>query len=109
MIANDQRVTITEIGGMCPMQAEGTIDGAPFYFRVRWGKWEIGIDPDGDPVDVTISHGGPGRMMAGGMLGKEGFYRCGIVGDGEYTGYVENDEALRLIMQAATEYRDNQE
>lgn len=41
-------VKIDNIGGFCPVQAEGTINGAPFYFRARGQRWTIGIG--GDPV-----------------------------------------------------------
>jgi hypothetical protein len=41
------------IGGKCPVQAEGTINGLPFYFRSRYGHWSLSISPraDGDPLD----------------------------------------------------------
>jgi hypothetical protein len=44
-------VSIETIGGNCPVQADGTIAGKPFYFRARGERWSIGIggDPIGDP------------------------------------------------------------
>jgi hypothetical protein len=36
------------IGGNCPVQAEGTIEGKPFYFRARGESWSLGIG--GEPV-----------------------------------------------------------
>jgi hypothetical protein len=44
-------IVIEEIGGMCPVQAEGTIDGKLFYFRARGDSWSIGIgrEPLFDP------------------------------------------------------------
>ena len=36
-------IVIESIGGQCPVQAEGTIDGKPFYFRARNAYWSIGI------------------------------------------------------------------
>ncbi|XAI96366.1 hypothetical protein [Microcystis phage Mae-JY30] len=44
-------IKIIEIDGLCPVQAEGTIDGKPFYFRARGQHWHIGIgdDPMGNP------------------------------------------------------------
>lgn len=39
-------VQIDQIGGNCPVQAEGTIDGEPFYFRARGNRWSIGIGGD---------------------------------------------------------------
>lgn len=41
-------VIISEIGGYCPVQAEGTINGKLFYFRARGSRWSLGIG--GDPV-----------------------------------------------------------
>jgi hypothetical protein len=41
------------LGGQCPFQAEGTINGEPFYFRSRGTHWEMSIgeiDVSGDPV-----------------------------------------------------------
>ena len=42
---------IDMLGGNCPVQAEGTIDGRPFYFRARGQSWSMGIGGDvvGDP------------------------------------------------------------
>ena len=50
-------VWIRAVGGACPCQADGTIDGNPFYFRARHGGWtltiaKVGVDPvDPDPKD----------------------------------------------------------
>lgn len=42
---------IDNIGGNCPVQAEGTINGEPFYFRARGRHWSfsVGQDPIGEP------------------------------------------------------------
>lgn len=40
-------LVITMIGGQCPMQAEGTINGKPFYFRARGEHWSFSVG-DGD-------------------------------------------------------------
>jgi hypothetical protein len=44
-------VNIENIGGNCPVQAEGFVDGKPFYFRARGQQWSLGIgaDPIGNP------------------------------------------------------------
>lgn len=36
-------ITITYIGGNCPVQSEGTIDGKEFYFRARGSRWSMSI------------------------------------------------------------------
>lgn len=45
-------IEITLIGGNCPVQAEGTVNGVPFYFRARGKRWSmsIGGQPVGDPA-----------------------------------------------------------
>lgn len=44
--------------GNCPVQAEGTINGLPFYFRSRGGHWSLAIakHPKGDTLDYTKCH-----------------------------------------------------
>jgi len=39
--------------GYCPVQAEGTINGYPFYFRSRHACWALHVasSPSGDPLD----------------------------------------------------------
>lgn len=36
-------IHIYKLGGSCPVQAEGTIDGKPFYFRARGSRWSMSI------------------------------------------------------------------
>ena len=36
---------IKQIYGPCPVQAVGTIDGMPFYFRARGEQWSFGVGP----------------------------------------------------------------
>lgn len=38
-------VLIDFIGGNCPVQAEGTIDGKRFYFRARGDSWSLEVHP----------------------------------------------------------------
>lgn len=40
-------------GGVCPVQAEGTISGYPFYFRSRGESWSLRVasSPSSDPLD----------------------------------------------------------
>lgn len=44
----DPIIKIDYLGGNCPVQSEGLIDGKPYYFRARGDGWSIGIG--GDPV-----------------------------------------------------------
>lgn len=43
-------IDIEVLGGSCPVQAEGTIDGKRFYFRARGNRWSLAVHPtcDGD-------------------------------------------------------------
>lgn len=36
-------IEIDWLGGNCPVQAEGRIDGEPFYFRARGEHWRLDI------------------------------------------------------------------
>lgn len=38
-------VAIDSIGGNCPVQAEGTINGLRFYFRSRGEHWSVEVHP----------------------------------------------------------------
>jgi hypothetical protein len=44
--------------GTCPVQAEGKINGLPFYFRSRGNNWSLSIaaTPDGDPLGDENIH-----------------------------------------------------
>lgn len=39
----DNEIKIDYIGGVCPIQAEGTINGEQFYFRSRHQHWSLCI------------------------------------------------------------------
>jgi hypothetical protein len=43
-----------EIGGACPVQGYGVVDGYPWYFRARGSCWslDVAVDPLADPVGV---------------------------------------------------------
>jgi hypothetical protein len=80
-------IEIDLLGGNCPLQAEGRIDGKPFYFRARGESWSLGIG--GEPVlDPEWGH-------------LEDW------GDGPYSaGWMEEAEALRMIAKGAAMYRE---
>ena len=87
-MAND--VIIHEICGNCPVQAEGTIMGVPFYFRSRGNTAAIGIGED--PVGVT--------------LGSDGFYRSEQIGDSAFAaGWISEGQACAMIHKWAEEYK----
>lgn len=83
-------IVIDWIGGNCPVQAEGTIDRDPFYFRARGRHWScaIGLDPDigGSKWDCIREYG-----------------------DGPYdAGWMTEEEARGFIAEAAERWREIQ-
>lgn len=36
-------INITGVGGNCPVQGYGTVNGKPFYFRARGERWSMSI------------------------------------------------------------------
>jgi hypothetical protein len=63
-------IEITMLGGNCPVQAEGTVDGFPFYFRARGEHWSMNIgdvDPVCDPIWSHVEPYGTEKFDAGWM------------------------------------------
>lgn len=75
-------VHIELIGGYCPVQAEGTVNGQEFYFRARHAHWRMNIG--GDVVaNPAWSYSEP-------------------YGDGPHdAGWMEESEARAFIAKAA--------
>jgi hypothetical protein len=89
-------IHIEMIGGNCPLQAEGTIDGVPFYFRARGRRWAMSIGQDPVGILSTIETK-PGEWFAECTWGAERFA----------AGWMPEDEAKRLIEWCAGEYAPN--
>ena len=67
-------IEIAWLAGFCPVQAEGTIDGEPFYFRARGDRWSLRIGGDdvvGDPDWRHDECYGEGPFDAGWMDTEE--------------------------------------
>lgn len=79
-------IVIEYISGICPVQAEGTIDGKPFYFRARGQRWSIEIE--------TVSPDHPSFVYSE-PWGDDAFA----------AGWMDEDEARRLIARGAAEFR----
>jgi hypothetical protein len=75
-------IQIETIYGLCPVQAEGTINGKLFYFRSRGEHWEISISTT-DPLGAC-----------------EWSYRTRY-GDWPSAGWITEDEAREFIENAA--------
>lgn len=81
---------ITMLGGFCPVQAEGTIEGEEFYFRARGERWSIGIGGD--------------------VVAKPDWYHEQPYGDEPFAaGYMDLDEARAFIEEAAERYRQSKD
>lgn len=82
---SDPTIDITYLGGNCPVQAEGFVNGAPFYFRARHEHWSFGVGSD--PVD------------------GDGFYvrQRYVDGQGD-AGWMSEEEARAVIEVAAKMY-----
>ena len=76
---------IEHIGGYCPVQAEGTVNGSPFYFRARGKRWSMNIGDD--PVGIA--------------LGKKGWHREETY---EGAGYMPLDIAEHIIRECAEQF-----
>ena len=77
------KVVIETIGGNCPVQAEGLIDGFGFYFRARGQQWSMEI------YDGT----------------EGGWYYTEPYGEVQYeAGWMEMEEAREFIQQAAERF-----
>ncbi len=82
-------ITIDMFGGNCPVQAEGFIKGAPFYFRSRGESWSFGVgdDPVGNPNWEHME-----------------FY--GVWPD---AGWITEEQAMDFIIKAATMWTEGKE
>lgn len=74
------------LGGSCPVQAEGSIDGHPLYFRARGARWslEIGKTKGNEPPL---------------------FWHVEDYGTWPDAGYMSDEIALEMIDKAIQEYR----
>jgi len=81
-----------KIYGSGPVQAEGTINGFPFYFRARHDMWTFSISesPEVDPVDIQMIEQGE----------NHGFFAEGRVGqEREYVASYLNPDKVQDIIQ----------
>lgn len=72
------------LGGNCPVQAEGTINEKPFYYRARGDRWSLGIgaEPIGAPEWTHVE----------------------ICGAALEAGWMEEDEATEHLERALALY-----
>ena len=88
------KLEITYLGGACPVQADGTINGVPFYFRARGQRWQMAIGED--PVEISC-----------GM--KDGWYKEEPWGKEMFdAGLMSEETAKEIIERCAEEYEKQQ-
>ncbi len=92
MTTQEPEIVYTELGGACPVQAEGTIDGHPFYFRFRGDEWSLTIaPPNGDPMDINAAV----------------YYRNRRGHTGEFfNGSMEDAEVREIVAACAREWKE---
>ena len=80
------------IGGPCPMQAWGTVDGDQFAFRSRWDRWSFTVsnDPKVEPDDIESS--------------EQGYFVEQLYGGRYGAGYMPENEARKIIDRDARTY-----
>lgn len=79
-------LVVEQVGGMCPLEAEGTIDGVPFYFRARGNRWQMHIGGE----DIFL---------------KPDWYRTDDWGTGPFeAGYMDPIEGLWFVYCLALDY-----
>jgi hypothetical protein len=87
---------IDHLGGLCPVQGGGALNGLPWYFRARHDSWQwaIAAAPHVDPVRVSLGWEQAG-WATGGAWGEPG---------GQDAGYMDLADAERLIRESAATF-----
>jgi len=93
-MAEEPRIEMDYFGGSAPVQAWGTINGRPFYFRARHAHWSfaVSLDPTVDPADIAYP--------------DQGFYREEIydVNGPASASYMPHDEAETIIRRCVAQF-----
>lgn len=86
-------IDVWELGGNCPVQAAGDIDGWPFYFRARGAHWSL---------EVVKKDEAPWAVGGWWEYGEE----WGVWPE---AGWMTEEEALEMIYKAATKFRERED
>lgn len=73
-------LVIDSLSGQCPVQAEGTIMGRPFYFRARGNRWSFEVE---------------NQLTAQASYGEERYA----------AGYMPPNEAIAFIVESAIAWK----
>lgn len=80
--------SMDRIGGNCPVQANGDVDGKRFYFRARGDEWQFHVADTDDEI-----------------FNNPLFYIERGYGTGFDAGWMPQHEAVHFIIEAIGEYR----
>lgn len=91
------------IYGQAPVQADGRVSGAPFYFRARHQAWTftVCVSHDIDPSTIDPPEDEPGFFWTAEF---HGYYLSGETGKEHRVGFMPYDEVEKIIRQCAREY-----
>ena len=79
------------VGGVCPVEAEGSIDGHRFYFYARGARWSLGIGGS-DPIESA-----------------DWYYEEPYGQSKSAAGFMKEEEAIALIRKAMLMFRAENE
>lgn len=60
-------ITIDSLGGACPLQGRGTVDGLLWYYRSRHNAWSLEVYPEGAEwrAEMALPDVGPAWLWTG--------------------------------------------
>lgn len=86
-------IDIIRLYGFCPVQADGMVDGLPFYFHARFNRWVFAV--------ASSQHGDPVRVAAG---IEPGFSLQRTFGHDNDASFMSHLQAKALIVTSAQYY-----
>jgi hypothetical protein len=93
----DETLQLTGVlEGYGPVQAEGSVAARPFYFYARWHEWSFSVSETTDVSAVDMS-----AMLQADAFG---FQVTGTTAESYDAGWMEFDEAERIIKQCSRQY-----
>lgn len=107
-------VEVVTFGGYAPVQADGYVDGLPFYFRARGEHWSFQVAAH--PDDNAVGAGWPrlddsmramrGEIPHSDVRTQPGFYYREVWPEGPYAaGAMNTDDAFNCMRKAIGLFR----
>lgn len=85
--------TIEYLGGNCPVQAEGCVDGHSFYFRARGEHWSLSVS----------------KAPGGDAMAEDAWFYREYFDEWPNAGWMEKDEAREKLLQACERWRQERD